>query len=192
VPTPILLDIPAAIETERLILRHPRAGDGAALYEAVSESLLELRRFLASLPWVATEQSVESSEVYCRTAESNFLARKDLPYLLWERKTGKVVGGTGLHRTDWSTPKTEVGYWCRTSRSGTGLITEAVNAVSQVAFEHLAVARLELITDEANLRSRRVAERCDFALEGILRNERRAPDGTLRNTCIYAKYPAAA
>lgn len=126
--TPILLDLPAAIETERLLLRPPRAGEGPELCEAVSESLPELRRFLASLPWVAAEQSVESSEIYCRTAESNFLARKDLPYLLWDRRTLKVVGGAGLHRTDWSTPKTEIGYWCRTSRRGAGLITEAVRA----------------------------------------------------------------
>jgi len=192
VTTPILLDIPAAIETERLLLRPPRAGDGPELYEAVSESLPELRRFLASLPWVAAEQSVESSEIYCRTAESNFLARKDMPYLLWDRHTQKVIGGSGLHRTDWSTPKTEIGYWCRTSRRGAGLITEAVTALAKVAFEHLAVARLELITDEANLASRRVAERCGFGLEGILRNERRAPDGTLRHTCVYAKFPTPA
>ena len=187
--TPILLDIPAAIETERLLLRPPRAGDGPELHEAVAESLPELRRFLASLPWVAAEQTVESSEIYCRTAASNFLARKDLPYLLWDRKTRKLVGGSGLHRTDWNTPKTEIGYWCRTSRCGAGLITEAVTVLAKVAIEHLAVARLELITDEENLASRRVAERCGFGLEGILRNERRAPDGTLRHTCVYARFP---
>jgi len=153
----------------------------------VSESLPELRRFLASIPWVAAEQSVESSEIYCRTAESNFLARKDLPYLLWDKKTHDIVGGTGLHRSDWNTPKTEVGYWCRTSRHGAGIATEAVNALSELALQKLAVARLELVTDEANAASRRVAERCGFMLEGILRHERRAPDGTLRNTCIYAR-----
>ncbi len=187
---PLLIDIPATIETERLLLRHPRAGDGAAHHEAVAESIAEMRQFLASLPWVAAEQSVTTSELYCRAAESNFLARKDLPYLLWDKSTGKVVGATGLHRTDWATPKTEVGYWCRSSWCGQGVITEAVTALSQLAFGLLAVARLELITDEDNRASRRVAERCGFTLEGVLRNERRAPDGSLRNTCVYARYPA--
>jgi RimJ/RimL family protein N-acetyltransferase len=42
-------------------------------------------------------------------------------------------------------------------------------------------------TDVANLASRRVAERCLFALVGILRQERRATDGSLRNTCVYAR-----
>lgn len=68
--TPILLDIPAAIETERLLHRPPRAGDGPELYEAVSESLPELRRFLASLPWVAAEQSASGSkESFAMSAE---------------------------------------------------------------------------------------------------------------------------
>lgn len=187
---PTVINIPAVIETERLVLRHPRAGDGADLYEAIAESLPELRRFLAYLPWAATEQSVESSETFCRTAESNFLARKDLSFLLWEKAETKVVGVTGLHRIDWDTRKAEVGYWCRTSRSRAGLMTEAINALSGLAFANLAFARLELTTDEENLPSRRVAERCGFTLERILRNERRAPDGKLRSTCVYARLPS--
>lgn len=187
---PILLDIPAEIRTERLLLRQPRAGDGPRVYEAVVESLPELRRFIASLPWVGGEQSVENSEIWCRNAEANFAARRDLPYLLWDPVANEVVGGSGLHRTDWHTPKTEVGYWCRSSRVGEGLISEAVQALAALAFETLGVVRLELFTDAENQASRRVAERCGFVLEGVLRNERRAPGGGLRNTCVYARFPA--
>lgn len=82
--TPILLQVPRKIQTERLLLRVPRTGDGESLYKAIAESVVELRKFLASLPWVASEQSLESSEIFCRNAESNFIARRDLPYLLWE------------------------------------------------------------------------------------------------------------
>ena len=190
--TPILLQVPKEIQTERLLLRVPRTGDGESLYKAIAESVVELRKFLASLPWVASEQSVESSEIFCRNAESNFIARRDLPYLLWEKSSGVVVGATGLHRTDWNTPKTEIGYWCRTSKTGNGFITEAIDALAKVAFDQLKVSRIELITDEQNLESRKVAQRCQFDLEGILRNERRAPDGTLRNTCVYSRLPPEA
>jgi len=186
---PILLDLPAAIDTERLVMRPPQAGDGPALLAAIDESLPELRRFLASLPWVAAEQTLESAEIYCRNGQANFLARKDLPFLLFEKSTGQLVGATGLHRIVWATPKVEVGYWCRTTRSGRGFVSEAVTALSDFAFGHLHAVRVELITDEENTGSRRLAERCGFVLEGVLRRERRAPDGTLRNTCIYARLP---
>lgn len=118
---PVLLDLPSAIETERLVLRPPRAGDGPVLYSAVADLLPELRRFLASVHWVAVEQSIESSKVYCRTAQANFVAQKDLPFLLIERATGQLVGAAGLHRAVWTTPKVEVGFWGRTSRSGNAL-----------------------------------------------------------------------
>ena len=186
---PILLDLPAAIDTERLVMRPPQAGDGPALLAAIDESLPELRRFLASLPWVAAEQTLESAEIYCRNGQANFLARKDLPFLLFEKSTGQLVGATGLHRIVWATPKVEVGYWCRTTRSGRGFVSEAVTALSDFAFGHLHAVRVELITDEENTGSRRLAERCGFVLEGVLRRERRAPDGSLRNTCIYARLP---
>jgi RimJ/RimL family protein N-acetyltransferase len=184
---PILLNLPAQIETPRLLLRPPRTGDGAAVFEAVKESISELRRFVASLPWAAAEPSLESSEVFCRTGEANFLLRKDFPFLAFEKSTDRLVVSTGLHRTDWQTPKAEVGYWCRTSATGNGFVTEAVTAVAQYAFDHLKMVRLEIITDEENAASRRVAQRAGFTLEGVLRNERRAPDGSLRNTCVYAR-----
>lgn len=183
---PILLDIPDQLETTRLVMRAPRSGDGALLHEAVAEALPELRRFLAFLPWVAAEQSVEASEIYCRTAHSNFLARRDMPFLVIDRESRVLVGCAGLHRPDWSVPKVEVGYWCRPSQTGRGFIGEAVNALVALAIQRLDAARVELVTDEANMASRRVAERAGFCFEGVLRNEHRAPGGDLRNTCVYA------
>jgi len=189
---PVLLDLPDAVETPRLLLRPPAAGDGPVLHDAIVESLPDLRRFLASLAWVAAEQTLASAEAFCRTAQADFLARRDLPFLMFHKASGRLVGATGLHRTVWATPKTEIGYWCRASMTGQGLVTEAVSALVAYAFEHLRAVRVEILTDEQNAASRRVAERCGFVLEGTLRHERRAPDGSLRNLCIYARLPAAA
>ncbi|MBI5276416.1 MAG: GNAT family N-acetyltransferase [Burkholderiales bacterium] len=183
----LLLELPQEIRTARLTLRPPRAGDGAVVFEAVLESLPELRRFLASLPWVGGEQSIENSESWCRNSAANFLARKDLPFLMFDTASGEYLGSTGLHRMDWGVPKAEVGYWCRSSMAGRGIVTEAVRAICEYGFEHLRAQRLEIVTDEANVASRRVAERCGFTLEGVLRHERRAPDGSLRDTCIYSR-----
>jgi hypothetical protein len=115
---PLLLDLPASLSTERMLLRVPEPGDGPVFYEAITESLPELRQFLASLSWVGGEQSVEASEAFCRNAQANFLARRDLPFFMFERASGKLLGATGLHRPNWATPKLELGYWCRSSVSG--------------------------------------------------------------------------
>jgi RimJ/RimL family protein N-acetyltransferase len=138
---------------------------------------------------VAAEPTLESSEIFCRNAYANFISRKDLSFLMFERSTGRLVGSGGLHRTVWATPKTEVGYWCRSLSTGKGFITEAVTALTRYAFMHIGAVRVELIIDEQNYSSRKVAERCGYDLESIQRNERRAPDGSLRNTCVYSAFP---
>ena len=188
---PLLVEVPTRIETDRLILRPHRAGDGPALHEALVESLADLRRFLWFLPWIAEEQTLDSAEVRCRKSEANFLARTDLPFLAFEKSLGRLVGSVGLHRTDWQVPKTEVGYWIRTSSAGKGYVSEGVQALVRCAFEQLGAQRVELVTDEENVASRKVAERCGFALEGVLRNTQRGQDGRLRNACIYARLPTA-
>ena len=186
---PLLIDLPAELHSARLRLRPPRAGDGAMLCQAITASLPELRRFLASLPWVAAEPSVAASETWCRQAQANVIARTDLPFLLLDKADGALRGVVGLHRPDWATPKAEIGYWGHSGHAGQGWVSEGVAAVAALAFHTLGLVRLELVTDEANAASRRLALRCGFALQGVLRHERRAPDGTLRNTCVYARHP---
>jgi RimJ/RimL family protein N-acetyltransferase len=189
---PLLIDVPTEILTQRLLLRPFKAGDGAALHGALSETMPALRQFLWFLPWVADDPTPESAEARSRRCEANFIARTDLPYLAFERASGRLVASVGLHRTDWQLPKTEVGYWVRSSEAGKGYAAEGVNALVGWAFEGLRAQRVELVTDEANTASRRVAERCGFVLEGTLHHVMRGPDGSLRNSCIYARLPAGA
>ena len=191
-PEPLLFPVPSVIETPRLLLRSFRVEDASALAEALADSLTEMRQFLWFLPWVAEDPTLESAEIRCRRAEANFLLRTDLPYLAFEREAGRLIGSVGLHRTDWQLPKTEIGYWIRTGSNGKGYASEGVVALTTWALEQLGAQRVELVTDEANLASRRVAERSGFALEGISRNVQRAPDGSLRSNCIYARLPTAA
>src|SRR3954471_15509977 len=121
-----LFPVPSSLETRRLFLRSFRADDGPDLFAALTESIVELRSHLWFLPWVAEEPTPQSAEIRCRKAEANFLLRADLPYLAFERTSGRLVASIGLHRTDWSLPKTEVGYWVRTGEVGKGFASEGV------------------------------------------------------------------
>lgn len=191
-PDPLLFAVPTSIETPRLVLRAFRTDDAAALHAALVESITELRAHLWFLPWVAEEQTLQSAEVRCRKAEANFLLRADLPYLAFDKRTGRLVASVGLHRTDWSLPKTEVGYWVRSSEAGKGYATEGVAALTSWALDALGAKRVELVTDEENHGSRAVAQRCGFRLEGVMHHVMQSPDGRLRNSCVYARLPAAA
>lgn len=184
---PLLRSIPESLDTDRLLLRCPRPGDGAMLHATVVESIAALREFPASLPWAVAEPTADASESYCRLGYANFIARRDLPYLLLDRVSGELVGGSGLHRIDWKIPRFEIGFWCRISMSGRGLVTEAVHGLAALAFGTLGARRVEIIIDDANRGAARVCDKAGFSLEGTLRHERIAPDGSLRDTRVYAR-----
>lgn len=187
-PSPV--PVPAKLGTPRLNLRTFTPQDAPALHEALVESLSELREYLWFLPWIAEDQTLQSAQVRCRNAQEAFEKQVDLAWLAFDRSTGRLIGSAGLHRTDWQLPRTEVGYWIRSSETGKGFASEAVNALTGWALATLRAVRVELVTDEQNAGSRGVAKRCGFRLEGVMHNTLRSPDGRLRNTCIYARLPA--
>ncbi len=178
--------LPEQIESERLLIRVARPGDGKAFHEAVSESLDQLAPWLA---WVTPPPTLADSEASCRRAQQRFQRNEDLMVFFFTKECGTLVGGSGLHDIDWDLRRFEVGYWGRTACCGQGLITEGVAALSQHALDHLRASRVFLTTDEQNTASWRLAERAGFEFEGTLRNDRPNLRGTLRNTRVYSRIP---
>lgn len=182
---PILLEFPQEFETQRLHIRLPLPGDGAVVHESIEASRKELKEWM---PFAQSEQSVEDVEENIRDSYTDFLSRKDLRLLVFHKENGAFIGSSGLHRIDWDVRKFEIGYWMDTRHSGAGYMTEAVEGITNFAFEQLHAKRVEIRCDTKNERSKRIPERLDFPLEGILRNEARSLDGKeLRDTFIYAK-----
>jgi RimJ/RimL family protein N-acetyltransferase len=184
--SPILRDFPDSFETERLLIRSPLPGDGPEFHAAKRESLGELRPWMA---WAQEVGTVEEDEESLRRARVRFLERSDLMLLLLLKGTNTVVGSSGLHRMDWDVPRFEIGYWCRTRFAGQGYVTEAVRGIAGFAFDALGAKRVEIRCDQLNGRSRRVAERAGFRLEGELRNADVGTDGTARNVLVYSMVP---
>lgn len=180
---PILRDFPDYIETGRLLIRAPRPGDGRALYDAVMQSLDELKPWM---PWAHQPITLEAEEGIARRMHAEFLTRENLPLFVFLKDSPVLIGGSGLHRFDWSVPRFEIGYWLRTGYTGKGYMTEAVAGITHFAFETLFAERVEIRMDDRNARSYRIAERLHFQLEGILRNEARGVAGELRNTRVYS------
>lgn len=181
---PILIPVPESFESSRLQIRSVLWGDGAAVHEAVRQSAAELSPWM---PWAQRIPSVEESEVSIRKSRLQFLERSDIRLLLFHKKTGQLIGSSGLHRIDWRVRKFEIGYWVHTSFAGQGYITEAVNAIADFAIQELQANRLEIRCDSRNTQSARVAERTGFTLEGILRNDKTDVLGNLRDTMVYSK-----
>lgn len=183
---PILFDFPYSFETERLTIRGPQPDDAIRIREAVIESQNDL---IPWMPWAMEIPTEEWYQVRVREGRLKFLAREDLWMILLLKGTGICIGGSGLHRIDWSIPKFEIGYWVRSSFKGQGYITEAVTGITDFAFNILGARRVEIRCDVKNTRSSAVARRAGFRLEGTFHNDARDHFGELRDTYIFARIP---
>ncbi|MBM7839019.1 RimJ/RimL family protein N-acetyltransferase [Alkalihalobacillus xiaoxiensis] len=182
---PILLNVPEEFFTERLYIRMPRPGDGKVVHEAICASQEELKQWLS---FASKNQSVEDVEIITREAHSKFLLREHLRFFVFQKNTRTFIATISLHNADWEVPKFEIGYWVDSRYSGQGYISEAVRGLTEFAFNQLGANRLTIRCDPRNVKSKAVAERAGFQLEGILKNDEWSIDGTvLTDTCIYSK-----
>ena len=83
--------------------------------------------------------------------------------------------------------RVEIGStWYRRSVQRTDLNTQCKLMLLAHAFETLDCIAVEFRTHFFNHQSRRGIERLGAKLDGILRNHRIMPNGTLRDTCVYS------
>ena len=100
----LLIDVPDELQTERLVLRATRPGQGPLVNQAVLESFPELWVWM---PWSQQAQSLGDSEKHCREAHAKWHSREMLDFCFFQRSDGALVGKGGLHTIDWSIPKFE-------------------------------------------------------------------------------------
>ena len=82
----------------------------------------------------------------------------------------QLLGSISLMRFSWKNARAEVGYWLAREARGQGHITRAVRLITNWGFVHLGLQRIELVAATANPASQRVAERCGFTREAVLRS----------------------
>jgi len=80
----------------------------------------------------------------------------------------ECAGQIGL-QFDFAMGRAGAFYWLDRRVRGRGIAVEALNLVTEWAFRDHGIVRVQLATHLDNDRSQRVAERCGFSREGVLR-----------------------
>jgi RimJ/RimL family protein N-acetyltransferase len=182
-PNPLLLELPDELVGDRVVVRPYAETDAAELWASIDES----REHIAAwLPWVDSYQRPEDAIAHIRRFRARWLLREDLVAGVFERDTPRLLGGSGLHRIDWSIRRFEIGYWLRESAVGRGYMTEAVQLLTRFAFDQLDANRVEIRMDTGNLRSRAIPERLEFVYEGCFRQGMRGMQGQPRDVDVFA------
>lgn len=172
-----------AIDTPRLCLRPMGPGDEGELEMFVER---ERERLRAAFPLLVSQVvDADSARQFVRRKCVEWFARDSFSFAIRDYRQ-QFLGTLAFKHFEWSVPKGDLGYCLAQSAQGKGLISEAVKAVLPFAFEHLGLARLYLRIHPGNLGSLRVAEKCGFGYEGLVRCDFRGGDGQLQDVRYYA------
>jgi N-acetyltransferase len=109
-----------------------------------------------------------------------------LPFVI-RSSQGGIVGSTRFYDLETTVPKLSIGYtWYTPEVQRTGVNTETKLLLLSHAFETLGCISVVFETSWFNHRSRAAIARLGAKQDGVLRNHRRHPDGTPRDTVIFS------
>jgi len=105
-------------------------------------------------------------------------------------RDGRAVGMTTFCSIDQANRHVEIGYtWLSPTVQRTAVNTAAKLLLLGHAFEACDAIAVEFRTHWHNRQSRAAIERLGAKRDGVLRNHRFGPDGSLRDTVVYSVLP---
>ena len=120
-----------------------------------------------TMSWVDDTTCVEHIRTFIRRALQRMAEGTEVHWGLWYR--GRFAGSIGTASSHLHSRRAEFGYWLGEEYQGKGLMTAAGHAMLAYLFTVLELNRAELRIRTGNARSRGVADRLGFTLEGIQR-----------------------
>ena len=104
-------------------------------------------------------------------------------------ETGEFLGIAGLVSIEPESKQGEIGYALAPEARGRGIATRALGLVTRYALDELGLERVQLDIATDNEASMRVAERCGYRREGVLRSLYMKP-GRRQDFVIYSLLPS--
>lgn len=151
--------------SEEIILRNYQGEDAPVLFNVIDTNRQHLRPWLV---WVDGTLKEEHSLEYIRAARQEQYDQKSMALGIF--KSGKLIGGMGMHQWDHRLKKAQIGYWLIREEEGKGTLTRCATTMLEYLFDQLQLNKVELHHLPGNVRSAAVAHRLHFTIEGILRD----------------------
>lgn len=160
----VALRCPAQQDRPALLLRPWEEADVPALRGAYRDPLMRRR----------TRYPVDSERdglMFVEDGRRDWAEGRRFGFAVVEEDSGLLVAGTALKRAGADGPSAEVGYWTAAPARGRGVAPRALEALTAWAFATFAGAgleRLDLLHQEDNEASCRVAAKSGYAFETTL------------------------
>lgn len=149
---------------KEISIRPYSLSDAPGLVESALESVAEVGPWL---PWCHAKFSLLDAESWINHQVEAFRAGTAFQFVV-VGKSNEYLGGCGLNNILVNHRVANLGYWIRTSASGRGVATTAVDLVASWAFRNTNLNRLEIVVALGNSASERVAAKVGAVREGVV------------------------
>lgn len=153
------------LETERLRLRKLTMRDAQDIYDYSRDP-----QVAKHVLWSA-HRSIGESKAYLRYMLRKYRMNEPASWGIELKSTGKIIGTIGYMWIQTDNAAAEVGYSLSRAHWGQGIMTEALRAVIDYAFNSLRLNRVEAIHELDNPASGAVMRKCGMQFEGRLRQK---------------------
>ncbi len=117
----------------------------------------------------------------------NYRTGVAVPLIIYDKYTNQYVGATRLYRINYKEKTAMLGYsWLGKAHQGTGLNRNSKLLLLEYAFETMGLERVEFRADARNARSISALKSIGCTMEGILRGDCLAADGSRRQTIVFS------
>lgn len=127
----------------------------------------------------------ENLENYIRIALTAKEDKKEFPFIVFDKKSGKYAGSTRFYDINMPYKTLQLGYtWYGKDFRGTGLNKHCKYLLLQFAFETLGMERVEFRADNNNQRSIAAMKSIGCKVEGVMRSHVPTADSGVRRDSI--------
>ncbi|MHC4838294.1 MAG: GNAT family N-acetyltransferase [Planctomycetota bacterium] len=171
---------PTTLQGHALALEPLALAHAAELSEATRDGSLW------RLPYTSVPDPA-GMDAYLEEALAMQAAGTALPFAIRLEDGGHLVGSTRFCHAEPAHRRVEIGYtWLAESVQRSFVNTACKLLLLGHAFDELKALAVEFRTHRLNRASRRAIERLGAQQDGILRQHRIEPDGTLRDTVVFS------
>lgn len=140
--------------------------------------------------WEYTSKDMSSAEK-CFRVFANALIEKEkgtqFPFVIFHKADEKIIGSTRLMNIEPEHKKLEIGWtWLHPEYWATKINFECKLLLLNFCFEELKTIRVQLKTDENNIRSQKAILKLGAQFEGTFRNDWIRDNGTIRNSKYFS------
>jgi RimJ/RimL family protein N-acetyltransferase len=165
-------------------IRPIEAKDSAEYYRFIENNRKHIEFYFPRTSEAVAD--LESAKAHVASRTRMAIQKEFFTYVIEDTLLQNIIGAIFLMRIDWAVPKGEIGFFLDHNYHRKGIMSESISLFCKSCIHEWGFNRIFMRISPENKASIRVAEKNNFILEGLLRNDFKTGDGKLIDLMYYS------